>query len=250
MTNPNVNSGSARAISGGNQKDRRESLKDSQRAREAAIPTVPRGWSSEKTEDSKTKLTKLVLMFRTVSGEPRNLSIPAGERENLKKIRRRLLDYDANLPGKESDDLLLIQHLINTVPLIPLSEVDKPGFTTTGKGFVLGASLLGDANWGYRWHEDPNPMSVGAKRGTSKRWDEAAALLAHSSFATLALLTVLASPIARYIELRSTLKRPRGQVISETATFNFVGTSAAGKTLAVAVAASATGNPGNRSKWD
>jgi hypothetical protein len=133
---------------------------------------------------------------------------------------------------------------------MPLSEVDKPGFTITWRGFVLGASLLGDANSRYWWHEDPTPMSVGAKHGTSKRWDEAAALLAHSSYATLALLAVLASPIARYIELRSTLKRPRGQVISETATFNFVGPSASGKTLAVAVAASATGKPGNRSKWD
>jgi hypothetical protein len=171
MTNPNANShnGSAGAISGGDQKDRREAVEDSHRARKATIPIVPQGWSSEKIEDFKTKLTKLVLMFRTVSGERRALSIPAGEREDLKKVRRKLLDYDATLPGKESDDLLLIQHLINTVPLIPLSEVDKPGFTITGRGFVLGASLLGDANSRYWWHEDPNSDECGRKT-----WNEQA----------------------------------------------------------------------------
>ena len=208
---------------------------------------VPKGWKSEKTEDPKTKRTKLILMFQIVSGEERSLSIPAGEREERKQIRKQLLDYDAQLPGNERDDEALIARLIDTVPDSPLIEVDKPGFTDSGKGFVLGSVLLGDAENRYWSRDDPSPTTLGANNGTNAKWGQVGALLVHSSFATLALLAILASPIAKYIELRGSAKRPRGHAVSETATFNFVGPSASGKTPALAVAASATGNPGNRS---
>ena len=49
--------------------------------------------------------------------------------------------------------------------------------------------------------------------------------------------------IPRYIELRQSSKKTCGHAVSETATFNFVGESASGKTLAAMVAASVTGNP-------
>jgi len=231
------------------QKNRLRPSTTSKRAPIRNDQPVPQGWKSEKTEDPKTKRTKLILMFPTVAGEPRSLSIPAGEREERKRIRKQLLDYDARLPGNESDDLALIAQLIDTVPRSPLIEVDKPGFTDTGTGFVLGSVLLGDAKNRY-WWRDPSPTTLGAKKGTNARWDKVGTLLVHSSFATLALLAILASPIAKYIELHGSSKRPRGHAVSETATFNFVGPSASGKTLALAVAASATGNPGNRSKWD
>jgi putative DNA primase/helicase len=207
-------------------------------------------WWSEKIEDPKTKRTKLVLGFPTVAGEPRTMSIPAGEREDLKRIRKELLDYDARLPGSPDKDFALIKRLIAQAPATPRVEIDKPGFTPSVKGFVLGKKLIGDAQDKYWWREDSSATALGTRRGKKERWREVGALLAHSSFATLALLAILASPIARYIELRGSSKRSRGQAVSETATFNFVEQSASGKTLAAAIAASATGNPGNRSKWD
>ena len=103
-------------------------------------------------------------MFHTVAGEERSLSIPAGEREGRKQIRKQLLDYDARLPGNERDDEALIAQLIDTVPDSPLIEVDKPGFTDSGKGFVLGSVLLGDAKNRYWWRDDPSPITLGARR--------------------------------------------------------------------------------------
>jgi hypothetical protein len=102
----------------------------------------PDKWWSEKVEDSKTKRTKLVLGFPTVAGKRRTLSIPAGEREDLKRIRKELLDYDARLPGSPDRDFALIERLIAKAPATPLVEIDKPGFTSTGKGFVLGKHSL------------------------------------------------------------------------------------------------------------
>jgi hypothetical protein len=210
----------------------------------------PDKWWSEKIEDSKTKRTKLVLGFPTVAGKLRAMSVPAGEREDLKRIRKELLDYDARLPGSPDRDFALIERLIAEAPVTPLVEIDKPGFTSSGKGFVLGKTLIGDAQGKYWWHEQSSAAALGTRRGTNERWREVGALLAHSSFATLALLAILSSPIAKYIELCRSSKRSRGQAVSETTTFNFVGESASGKTLAAAIAASAIGNPSNRSKWD
>jgi hypothetical protein len=168
----------------------------------------------------------------------------------LGKIRRELLGYDADLPGNGSDDVKLIQRLLDGVDRVPLIEVDKPGFTPSGKGFVLGARMFGDARERYWWREVPDTHTVGETAGTKKGWDEVGALLAHSSFATLAVLAMLASPVRKYLELRASPSRPRAPLISETATFNFVGLSGSGKTVLGAIAASVTGHPENRAIWD
>lgn len=54
----------------------------------------------------------------------------------------------------------------------------------------------------------------------------------------------------KYLEHRTSLSRPRAPIISETATFTFVGAGATGKTVLGAVAASVTGHHESRSIWD
>jgi hypothetical protein len=79
-----------------------------QSALKAKTVHSPDRWWSEKIEDPKTRRTKLVLGFPTVAGKLRTISIPAGEREDLKRIRKELLDYDARLPGSPDKDVALI----------------------------------------------------------------------------------------------------------------------------------------------
>jgi hypothetical protein len=65
---------------------------------------------------------------------------------------------------------------------------------------------------------------------------------------TVAILAMLASAIPKYMKYR-----PKGEsrfVLSETATFNFVGKSGCGKTLTLRVAASVVSHPNRPSKWD
>ena len=126
----------------------------------------------------------------------------------------------------------------------------KPGFTDTGKGFVLGAQMLGDAARRYLWLGD-DYSTLGQTSGTREGWnEEVGKLLQYSSFATIAVLTVLASPVPAYILLRKS-EDPRWRpAVSETAIINFAGDSASGKTLATAIAASLSGDPSDRAKWD
>jgi hypothetical protein len=180
------------------------------------------------------------LTFPTVGGDLREHRVPAGRREEVRNIRRELLDYDADLPGNEHEDGDLTKGLFEGVDRVPLIEVDKPGFTPKGRGFVLGPRMLGEARNRYWWRGIPDSRTVGATSGTKEGWDEAGALLAHSSFASLGVLAV---------QHRTSLSRPRAPFISETATFNFVGASAAGKTVLGAVAASVTGHHESRSIW-
>jgi len=165
-------------------------------------------------------------------------------------VRRELLGYDAALPGPEKNDCENIKRLLNDVDRTPLIETHKPGFTASGKGFVLGDQLLGDAKDGYWWRDDPDEMNLGAVRGTRSGWDEVGKLLRHSSFMSLAVLAMLASPVPKYVALRPSNGRRRAPLVSETATFNFVGGSASGKTLALEVAAGVSGHPNKRSTWD
>ena len=216
----------------------------------AAQPRVRDEWKADIVKDATTNRATLIVTFPTVGGEIQELRVPAEDREDLRKIRRQLLGYDAALLGDAGADMDLIQDLFATVDRVPLIEVNKPGFTSTGKGFVLGRLLLGDAEGGYWWRDPPDAKTVGAQGGTKRGWDEAAALLRHSSFLTLAVLAIVASPIRRYMELRASASRPRAPLISETATFNFVGKSSSGKTLAGQVAASVTGHKDSASKWD
>ena len=53
------------------------------------------------------------------------MSIPAGEREDVKRIRKELLDYDARLPGSPDKDFALIKCLIAQAPATPRVEIDN-----------------------------------------------------------------------------------------------------------------------------
>ena len=207
-------------------------------------------WRAEIVADDKTKRVTLILMFPTYGGKDRCLRGPAERRENLAWVRKELLGYDAALPGPAAHDCEFIKRILDGVALRPLIETHKPGFTPSGRGFVLGDQMLGDAKDGYWWRDDPDEMNLGAVRGTKSGWDEVGKLLRHSSFISLAVLAMLASPVLKYVELRASKGRPRAPLVSETATFNFVGRSASGKTLALEVAASVSGPPNKRSKWD
>ena len=215
-----------------------------------ASTAVPKGWRAEIVADAKTNRVTLILMFPTWGGKERILRVPAERRENLAWVRKELLGYDAALPGPQNNDYNLIKALIDGVERTPLIETSKPGFTASGEGFVLGDKLLGDAVDRYWWRDDPDEMNLGATRGTKSGWDEAGRLLRHSSFMSLAVLAMLASPVPKYVELRASRDGPRAPLLSETATFNFVGASASGKTLALELAASLSGHPDKRSKWD
>src|SRR5271170_877587 len=105
--------------------------------------TAGRKWYADIVADANTGRATIILHFPTVGGVLRTHRIAAGQREELRKIRKELLGYDAALPGSEAADLNLIKRLIATVPNDPLIEVSKPGFTPGGKGFVLGERLLG-----------------------------------------------------------------------------------------------------------
>ena len=129
--------------------------------------------------------------------------MPAERRENLAWVRKELLGYDAALPGPQNNDYNLIKALIDGVERTPLIETSKPGFTASGEGFVLGDKLLGDAVDRYWWRDDPDEMNLGATKGTKSGWDEAGRLLRHSSFMSLAVLAMLASPVPKYVELRA-----------------------------------------------
>src|SRR5271166_4780097 len=163
----------------------------------AAQPRARDEWKADIVKDATTNRATLIVTFPTVGGEIQELRVPAEDREDLRKIRRQLLGYDAALLGDAGADMDLIQDLFATVDRVPLIEVNKPGFTSTGKGFVLGRLLLGDAEGGYWWRDPPDAETVGAQGGTKRGWDEAAALLRHSSFLTLAVLAIVASPIRR-----------------------------------------------------
>jgi hypothetical protein len=91
---------------------------------------------------------------------------------------------------------------------------------------------------------------LGETSGTREGWNEVGKLLQYSSFASIAVLTVLASPVPAYVLSRKS-EDPRWRpAVSETAIINIAGESASGKTLANGVAASLSGDPGDRGKWD
>jgi hypothetical protein len=104
----------------------------------APAASVGSKWRAEIVADEKTGRATYILTFPTVGGDLREHRVPAGRREEVRNIRRELLDYDADLPGNERDDGKLIKGLFDGVDRVPLIEVDKPGFTPTGRGFVLG----------------------------------------------------------------------------------------------------------------
>jgi hypothetical protein len=213
------------------------------------VPDLAKGWSSTSVKDEQTDLVSLVVVGRTKGGETFRVSIPAEQREELKRVRKTLRSYDAALPGQVDDDLAFIEALFAGANVTPLIGTSKPGFTETGKGFVLGGQMLGDAAGRYLWLGE-DFSTLGQTSGTREGWNEVGKLLQHSSFATIAALTVLASPIPDYVLWRKSDDPRWRPALSETAIINIAGESSSGKTLANAIAASLSGDPGDRAKWD
>ena len=99
------------------------------------------------------------------------VSIPAEQREEQMRVRKTLRSYDAALPGQVDDDLEFIEALFDGANASPLIATSKPGFTDTGKGFVLGVQMLGDAVGRYLWVGEDHSSS-GQTSGTREGWNE------------------------------------------------------------------------------
>jgi hypothetical protein len=219
------------------------------RAKKLSKKLAAEGWSVTRVKDEITNLVSFLICGPTRGGDTFQVSIPAERREELKRVRKTLRSYDAALPGDVDDDLGFLEKLFDGANVAPLIATSKPGFTETGKGFVLGTQMLGDAAGRYLWLGDDS-STLGQTSGTREGWNEVGKLLQYSSFATIAVLTVLAGPVPAYVLLRKSEAPNWRPAVSETATINNAGESASGKTLASAIAASLTGNPSDRAKWD
>jgi hypothetical protein len=210
-----------------------------------------RRWSAVRVVDEKTKLVTIVVSFPTRNGRIQSCAFPNEHRDNPSKIRKRLLNYDAGLPGDPDEDRNFIETILEAASTRPtLTRTTKPGFKTS-KGFVLGPRLLGKAKNSHYWCGEKGELALGRRAGTRKGSDAIYRLAKHSSFMTVAILAMLASAIPKYMKYR-----PKGGlqsqqfVLSETATFNLVGQSGCGKTLTLRVAASLASHPDRPSKWD
>ena len=220
------------------------------KASKKVVPDPAKDWSTTRVKDELTGLVSFDFCGPTTGGGTFEATIPAEQRDELKRVRKALRSYDAALPDNIDDSLKFVEKLFDRANVSPLVATTKPGFTETGKGFVLGARMVGDAVDRYLWLGEEH-STLGQTSGTLDGWDEEVGkLLQYSTFATLAVLVVLASPIPAYILSRKSEDPNWRPVVSETAIFNFAGESASGKTLASAIAASLSGGPGDRGKWD
>jgi hypothetical protein len=214
------------------------------------VPDAADGWSATRVKDEQTDLVSFITCGPTRGGDTFKVSIPAEQREEQKRVRKTLRSYDAALPGQVDDDLEFLDALFDGAKISPLIATSKPGFTDTGKGFVLGAQMLGDAVERYLWLGEEY-STLGQTSGTREGWnEEVGKLLQHSSFATIAVCTVLASPVPAYVQLHKSEDPHWRPALSETSINNFGGESASGKTLATGTAASLSGDPSDRAKWE
>src|SRR5271166_5721626 len=101
---------------------------------------VADGWSATRVKDEQTGLVSFDISGPTKGGDTFSVSIPAAQREERNRVRKTLLGYEAALPSQ-----------VDGANVSPLIATTKPGFTDTGKGFVLGAQMLGDAVERYLW---------------------------------------------------------------------------------------------------
>ena len=208
--------------------------------KQLAKKVVPKGWSTMRVKDEQTDLVSFVIVGRTKGRDTFRASIPAEQREEWKRVRMTLRAYEAALPGQVDDDLAFIEALFDGANVSPRIATSKPGFTETGRGFVLGARMLGDAAGRYLWLGGDH-STLGQTSGTREGWDEVGKLLQHSTFASIAVLTVLASPLPDYVLWHKSEDAGWRPAVSETAIINIAGDSASGKSLANAMAASLSG---------
>ena len=70
-----------------------------------SCPTLPRAGRRRGVKDEQTDLVSFDICGPTRGGDTFQVSIPAEQREELKRVRKTLRSYDAALPGQVDDDL-------------------------------------------------------------------------------------------------------------------------------------------------
>jgi hypothetical protein len=140
-------------------------LRSRKKLSKKVVPDPAKGWSATRVKDEQTNLVSFDIYGPTKGGGTFTVSIPAEQREEQKRVRKTLESYGAALPGQVDDDLEFIEKLFNGANVSPRIATSKPGFTDTGKGFVLGVQMLGDAVERYLWLGDDD-STLGVTSGT------------------------------------------------------------------------------------
>jgi hypothetical protein len=209
------------------------------------------GWDVLRVRDELTNKVSYHTEFPTSSGVATYV-FGVTETDDCKKLLKDFRSYEATIPGDTDDQRIeFLKTRIASANREPLIGTSKPGFTETGKGFVLGHTMLGDARNTRFWIEDAsNPVSLGKSKGSPEDYRKLTTLLQHTSFGTVAVLAMLASAIPRYLKLHGKGVAGAPALIAETATFNFAAGSGSGKTLPSRIAASASGDPDDIGSWE
>ena len=224
--------------------------REARRLAKAPTPSTPTGWSAVKVADEVTGKVSIFFTFPTTSGKLRRHEFPKIETDKASKMIAALRGYEAVFPVADNERETFITKLLPPDKLKPLQGTRRPGFTETGKGFVLGPVMLGDAIGQKFWLGDDGPESLGFSGGSPTGYKKLTKLLQHTSFGTLGVLAMLASAVPKYLKLRGANVKGVPDLIPETATFNFTATSGAGKTLPSRIAASVSGHPDNHGTWE
>jgi len=208
------------------------------------------GWSAVKVADEFTGEVSVYFTFPTTSGQSRCHKFAKTETDDVAKMILALRGYEAVFPVAENGRGAFIRTLLPSDESKPLQGTRRPGFTETGKGFVLGQVMLGDAEGQKFFLGDVGPESLGDAAGSSPEYKKLTSLLQYTSFGTLGVLTMLGSAIPKYLRLRGKDVKGAAGLVPETCTFNFAATSGAGKTLPSRIAASVSGSPNNHGTWE
>jgi len=211
-----------------------------------------RGFQVARVRDEVTNKVHYAVEFPTSSGVATH-TFGVTDLDRPGAVLKEFRSYEARIPGKtESEQLEFLKTLFESANAgEPKTGTRKPGFTTTGRGFVLGRTMLGDAVGRMYFLDDSgDPVTLGTTRGFRSEHRKLIGLLSHSSICTLAVLVPLASVIPRYFKLWGGGVPGAAGLISETATFNLVAESGSGKTLPLRIAASTMGDPDDHGTWE
>lgn len=199
--------------------------------------------------DERTENTLLGIEYQKNLGGTGFIDIDSDEAENPEKVRQAMKKKGAKLIGPKGKQLKAIITLLQNIEPNTLRLAMKPGFR--GNGFVLGETMIGDANNKYVWHATAGKPDIGQKGGSLAGWrKEVAPIVAQSSFAMSAVFIALAAPLVTYVanHLKDTVGL--SPLLSEPGVINFSGGSGTGKTNLSRVGAGTFGSPDAIFKWD
>lgn len=200
--------------------------------------------------DEQSGERKMALIFRRTNGRRDCLVTSEALSESPKRLLKQINDKGADLPKSLDARLELIRRACETYQRKDLTLAKQPGFKGHD-GFVLGRRRIGTAK---STHFVDIPISqkekcIGNARGSLESWQLSIARPAgYSSSAVFAILLALAAPLKRYVSDRLKDKKS-GDLVSETATFLFIGDSSTGKSTIGRIAASTMGNA-DPSHWN